>query len=186
MTKCGVKTMIKALRIKDFPDYYITDTGDVYSRQSSHNPTGRIKKIISVNCNSYRAITLCNNKTKTKKLVHRLVAEAFIPNPEKLSEVNHKNGIKTDNRVENLEWVTHADNIKHSYSVLGRKGAWFGKKDKLCPFSKIVQQIKNGKIIAEFYGTHEAERKTGIHRQAIGKVCLGKRKSAGNFQWKYK
>ena len=153
--------MIKALRIKDFPEYTTTKTytltefcnllnityqDTLVMQVIEQTTTGRIKKIISVKCNSYRAITLCNNKTKTRKLVHRLVAETFIPNPEKLSEVNHKNGIKTDNRVENLEWVTHADNIKHSYSVLGRKGAWFGKKDKLCPFSKIVQQIKNGKI----------------------------------------
>lgn len=65
---------------------------------------------------------------------HRLVAEHFIPNPKKLSDVNHKNGIKSDNRVENLEWMSHSDNIRHSYTALGRttpKGEahWlYGKK----------------------------------------------------------
>ena len=88
-----------ALQIKDFPDYYITNKGNVYSRKDKY---GRIKKLKTVDNCAYLAITLCKNKTKNKKLIHRLVAEAFIPNPEKLSEVNHKNGIKTDNRVENL------------------------------------------------------------------------------------
>lgn len=67
--------------------------------------------------NGYLSVHLRNKGVERRASVHRLVAEAFIPNPDGLRDVNHKNGIKTDNRVENLEWLSHSDNIKHAYQM---------------------------------------------------------------------
>ena len=180
--------MSKALEIKDYPGYYITDTGDVYSRQERWH--GRIKKLKQNKNNfNYMRVALYSSKSKcSNKFVHRLVAEAFIPNPDNKPQVNHINGIKTDNRVENLEWATASENSKHAYRVIKTASSpkyWKGKFGKDNHSSKLVFQIKDNKIIAEFYGIHEAERKTGIRFKDISRVCLGKRKSAGGFQWKY-
>lgn len=70
--------------------------------------------------NGYKRVTLVKKTIKKRYLIHRLVAEAFIKNPGKKPCVNHKNGIKTDNQVKNLEWCTHSENEHHSYKQLGK------------------------------------------------------------------
>ena len=70
----------------------------------------------SLNTNGYPFVFLSKGNS-TIKYIHRLVAEAFIPNPENKREVNHKNGVKDDNRVENLEWCTHFENMRHSWET---------------------------------------------------------------------
>lgn len=171
--------MTKALKINGYDFYYATQNGDIYSRRK-----GRFIKLKpSKQISGYLFVSL---GAKNPKLVHRLIAETFIPNPDKKQEVNHINGIKTDNRVENLEWVTRGENLEHRYRILKISGGMQGKRGKLHWKTKEILQIKDNKVINKFYGSLEAKRCTGIDNSNILKCCKGLLNTAGGFQWKYK
>lgn len=146
------------------------------------------EKILSLRTekHGYQSISLHKNNTSKRLLVHRLVAEAFIPNPENKTEVNHINGIKADNNVENLEWCTHSENVLHSYRVLKQKTnkPMLGRFGKDNPHSKAVVQIKDGVIVAKFDSCREAMKITGCTH--IDAVCRGERHISGGYKWHYK
>ena len=107
---------------------------------------------------------------KTVK-VHRLVAEAFIPNSQGLETVNHKDEVKTNNVASNLECMTRGDNVAYSQPQLAKRS---------------VQMFdRQGNLLATFPSLIEAERVTGIAHQSISECCLGKLKSAGGYKWRY-
>ena len=135
----------------------------------------------------YLQVHLCKNGKCFHCLVHRLVLLAFIPNPKNKKTVNHLNGIKTDNRVDNLEWATQSENILHSFRMGFSKPLWKGKTGRNHNCSRAVLQFtKDNKFVAEHGSILEAQRKTGINDGSICCVCNDKRKSAGGFKWKYK
>lgn len=177
--------MVKALRINNFPNYYITDDGRVYTRRAYANKAGRVMKLRTFEHNGYVWCNLCYNNKVKHVSVHRLVAQAFIPNPNNLPEVNHINGHKNDNRVANLEWASRSDNLKHSFRVLGRVPTWKGKKGIESSKAKKIFQINNGKIVNVFYGSREASDATGIGDSCIRAALTGRRKTAGGYCWAY-
>lgn len=137
----------------------------------------------------YLQVLLSREGVSRSTKIHRLVATAFIPNPLNKPTVNHKWGIKIDNRVSELEWFTVAEQTKHSYAVLKRKCSPSSfKKGKDNKKSKIVYQYDlEGNFINKFYSVREAERETGIHRCSIMCVCkkIGFYKTAGKYKWEY-
>lgn len=118
--------------------------------------------------------------------IHRLLADHFIPNPEKKREVNHKNGIRTDFRLANLEWVTREENQRHSWSESNRKAVWQDKDGYLHHASKPVNQYdSDGNFITQYGSTALAAKKNGWHPYSV-QYALDKRSGYyKGYTWTY-
>ena len=147
------------------------------------------EKILSPghNLQGYLFVTLSKNGKLSKHLsIHRLVAKHFIPNPNNYPVVNHINGIKTDNCVENLEWCTQKYNIQQSYKNGQQKPTWKGKTGKLSPLSiKINQYDLDNNFIKKWDCLRDVQRELNIFASDISKCCKGVKKTAGGYRWRY-
>lgn len=163
--------------------YQVSNLGRIksLSNRSNHKNPILMKQACVL---GYMVVSLTKDSVPKMFKVHRLVASAFIENKENKADVNHKDGNKKNNNVNNLEWCTAQENVIHAFKT-GLSKAQKGKENSR---SIIISQIdKNtGKEVNVFYGTREAERKTGIKHSNISRCCKGKYKSAGGFKWKYK
>lgn len=131
----------------------------------------------STDSDGYKVIKARNgSKVRTLK-VHRLVAGAFLSNPDNKPQVNHKDGNKANNHVSNLEWVTASENIRHA-KALGLQSE--------CHNRVKVEQIDKvtGVVIATYPSLKRAEEETQIHWTGISAVLRGKRNSAGGYYWR--
>ena len=136
----------------------------------------RVVKTIYPKNGNYPYLSLCKNGVYKHHCIHRLVAIAFIPNPNNYPMINHIDGNKQNNSLNNLEWCTYSHNNSEAY----RLGLNLGTS------KKVLQFDKNGNFIKEWNSTRQAEKGLNICNGKISDICLGKRKSAKGFVFKYK
>lgn len=129
-----------------------------------------------VNWAGYHRVNLRKHGENTRFAVHRLVAEAFIPNPHSYPQINHKDENPHNNHANNLEWCTNSYNI--NYGTRSERAASHLRKP-------VVQCDMQGREIKTFASQCEASRKTGIGQSCIWRACAGLCKQSGGFVWKY-
>jgi hypothetical protein len=141
----------------------------------------------SVTSNGYRMTTLSKGGVNKTVTIQSLVVMHFIKNPWKKPIVNHRNTIKTDNYIGNLEWATYSENIEHAYRHNLRKAPCTGKFGKDHHRSRAICQLTlTGEHIREWDSISDAARELGIRGNGVQAVCAGKEKAFKGFIWKYK
>lgn len=183
---------------KDIPDYeglyQVSNLGNVRSLNYKRTNEIRVLKLCT-HKSGYKYTHLCKDKVSKNYRIHRLVAEAFLPNPNNLPQVNHKDENKQNNCVDNLEWCTAEYNTNYgtrNERVRGKMSGdnncktMLGKFGKEHHRSKIVYQYtKDGKFIKRWECARDVMRELGFNNKNISSCALGKRNLAYGYIWKY-
>ncbi len=181
---------LRSAKIRGYPDYLVYEDGRIYSNKSN--------KFLKYNItrNGYPTVELFNECGSSRILVHRIVALTFVPNPNCLPQVNHKDENKLNPSAGNLEWCTAKYNLNYGTAIKRRvahtdysrsfykEAAFRNSMAQRRP----VQQLLNGIVIADYESSAEAWRQTGINAAHINACCNNKpkRNSAGGFSWRFK
>jgi len=163
----------------------IENTNNKYCISNKGNIINKKKLMSKIKTRQgYLSIKIVVNNKRKSFLIHRLVASAFIPNHDNKKTVNHINGLKNDNRVENLEWATQSENNYHAYKIGLKIGVDKEKFGILNAKSKAVNQLdKNGKFIKKWHSIMDVKRELKISNITL--CCKNKEKTAGGFKWEY-
>ena len=185
--------MLKIKDVNNFEDYTVDTEGRVYSKRKQRYLKQSINKF------GYCKVTLQKDKYKKIYSVHRLVAEAFIDNPQKLPQVNHIDGNKQNNNVSNLEWSSAKHNMNEAVRIglfdnckkVQRENAIKNNLNKYHVLAnevtkkRIAQYDKQNNFINEYESISEASRQTGITIASISYSATGKRKTGGGYIWHF-
>ena len=167
--------------IYDFPNYEISNYGNV------RNNTKIFKAV--PNKHGYNVVVLCNGIRKSVN-IHRLVAAAFIPNPENKPCIDHIDGDRANNHADNLRWVTTKENCNNPITksrlnkkigeyMVGRLGGLHQRAKQIAMYSIC------GDLIKTFLSVKDAQRETGLNDSNIVKCCKGIKKTCGGYIWAY-
>ena len=159
------------VKIDGFEKYEVSNLGKVRNIKS-----GRILKPYLTK-KGYLMHLLYENNKQNHLLLHRIIATAFIDNPEEKPQVNHIDENKLNNDLSNLEWCTVRENNIH--------GTRTKRVAEKCS-KKVIQLDLNDNVLNEFESMTQAEQETGVSRRSIGRCCNGKLKSSRGFKWRKK
>lgn len=187
--------------VEGFPDYVVYEDGTVIRISDGyvlkHGKDG----------NGYTVVCLKRKRCP----LHRILAKAFIPNPEDKPYIDHINTIRDNNRLRNIRWVTHLENMNNPITKMKMSNSAKGKiiseitRQRISAANKgrkqteewkrnraeskkipILQFDKDGELIAEYKSARDAQNELGIHNSKICDVLKGRQKTAGGFIWRYK
>lgn len=188
-----IKKDLSFMEMYEFDDKYSADNyGNVYFNYDGiYHKVKKEDKVKSFkNRYGYIEYILIDKNGKRKHIqAHRIVACLFIPNSYNKKYVNHIDGDKLNNQIQNLEWVTASENESHSYKILNKTVWNKGKKlpsgrDYRGKIKNVLQLSLEGETIKEYFNPTEAE-KEGFDARQISAVCLGRQKTHKGFRWKY-
>lgn len=176
--------------------YQVSNMGRIKSLERYKENHGKLQKVeekiktINIKNSGYQFVQLYKNNKYKNLMVHRLVAQAFIPNVNNKPQINHIDGNKLNNNVTNLEYCTNSENNKHAWNTglkqctekLKEATRKTNKEYKSKPINQLDLQ---GNYIKTWLNAHEASRQLGIDRSTISQCCTGGRrnKTAGGYKW---
>lgn len=156
--------------VKEYSNYEVNQLGEIRHKKR--------QKILKPRDNNggYQYVNFKINGKNTNFAVHRIVANAFIPNPNGYTEVNHKDYNKKNNCVDNLEWVSSSQNKQHSY---------LKQENKKSRGKAVNQYTKEGTFLKTFDSVSDAAKELGCCVAAISNCCLGRTKTSQGFRWSF-